>query len=1164
MKKRILSAIISIAMILCLIPSVFAAYTEVNTQTNFDPYTKTEMNKLFAHGGATVNANGYVGGFAAVGGDNRYLVYKNMNFGDSGAVNLKMEYSMPNNGNYIGHKVEFRKNSAKGDLIASFTTKSTGGWEVFGTYFSADEFYAEKAKGTFDLYVVVVDAIGINLKSFIFEDGIKDAFSNVDALNDAINTTGFEMDSQNAEYGLVTGEGFSQTTGDYGALNATYRLNFELGYTSELTLNAFVTQSGKIAIFDGCVGANNANLLQEFELTTAENYENITLSLNDKTKEALKGKKDVCIAFDNSLEIALKTFRFIQNTDPFEGDDEINVVYIGGSITYGSGASSRDKSWASIIGETLKTKYGTGKTFNNYNVGIPGTGSDLGLMRLQEDVIAHNPDMVFVEFSVNDSGSAKGLYQMESIVKTLQNMEKIPYIMFIFTTTEALTGTSYQKYHRQVADFYSIPYVDLDARVKADGKVLHDLLCDTVHPNDTGYEYYASVINEALEKPENYVRPEKKTSKLSEKSKIVDIRTIPVSEFNVSGTSGEDYEIKNDKLYIYTEGTTVTASYTGDAIATRDYIFSNGGKYSINVDGIDIYERNTNYASSEEEVLNLGYLEMELPYDTHNVTITANSIGDGKSVVLGYLCYNAYENETQTITPTNDSYSQENQIMAVDFDEQSGLSINTNNYIGGTNDGKWLLFKDIDLSKGVGGVHLNYATKVNTTGVAQFRIGSTQGPVIAEFNGAQSTSSSSWETFALTSTQDIKTNVYGKVDLYLYFKDNSFANVRSFYFDPATSMNISNTILGTANYTEKSENIIVFNNNFENIKTGEYIKYSVNADEQFDAIAVKAATAEKSGKFIIRNGSVSGDIIAEVPIGVMNNKNTLAYVSAKLTQAGSTLSGNIDLYVTFEGEEGFAKLNEIKFTNLSGAETTALNAGNIGGTNLLTIVKEGSANWIEKNDLVGGWAVWNAIDFGDTQKLMNVAVTYAVPAHYANSAIEVRLDAPNGKLIARGILTSTGGWTKEGSITLPLMDAVTGVHSVYIMVTDSLEQVGLNKAGNIKQLAFTQANGNYLINTINSQSSYEIVMTAVENSEADSVQLLTAVYDSDGKFIKLYQNTNTPESGKVTVFNTTVEKSSLADLTGGYKIKTFVWDGNLRPLTDNVCNVADTVIETVE
>ena len=77
---------------------------------------------------------------------------------------------------------------------------------------------------------------------------------------------------------------------------------------------------------------------------------------------------------------------------------EIKVAYLGGSITAQPGW--RVKSLAHF-----REAYPSVK-FTEINAAIGGTGSDLGVFRLQQDVLTKQPDLLFVEFAVNDGGAA--------------------------------------------------------------------------------------------------------------------------------------------------------------------------------------------------------------------------------------------------------------------------------------------------------------------------------------------------------------------------------------------------------------------------------------------------------------------------------------------------------------------------------------------------------------------------------------------------------------------------------------------------------------------------------------------------------------------------------------------------------------------------------------
>ncbi len=57
--------------------------------------------------------------------------------------------------------------------------------------------------------------------------------------------------------------------------------------------------------------------------------------------------------------------------------------------------------------------------FTEINAAIGGTGSDLGVYRLKQDVLDHKPDLMFVEFAVNDGATEpEQIYRsMEGIVR---------------------------------------------------------------------------------------------------------------------------------------------------------------------------------------------------------------------------------------------------------------------------------------------------------------------------------------------------------------------------------------------------------------------------------------------------------------------------------------------------------------------------------------------------------------------------------------------------------------------------------------------------------------------------------------------------------------------------------------------------------------------------
>ncbi|MFA6293503.1 MAG: SGNH/GDSL hydrolase family protein, partial [Victivallales bacterium] len=87
--------------------------------------------------------------------------------------------------------------------------------------------------------------------------------------------------------------------------------------------------------------------------------------------------------------------------------ENLSVVFFGGSLTWGANASDPLKtSFRGLMGKYLTEKYPKAH-FSFHDAAIGGTGSDLGLFRLERDVLSKKPDLVFLDFTVNDGYDQK-------------------------------------------------------------------------------------------------------------------------------------------------------------------------------------------------------------------------------------------------------------------------------------------------------------------------------------------------------------------------------------------------------------------------------------------------------------------------------------------------------------------------------------------------------------------------------------------------------------------------------------------------------------------------------------------------------------------------------------------------------------------------------------
>ncbi len=199
-------------------------------------------------------------------------------------------------------------------------------------------------------------------------------------------------------------------------------------------------------------------------------------------------------------------------------DKKATIVYFGGSVTGGFGSSNGNEfSWRALTGKHFKESFPDAE-INLVNAAIGGTGTGFGRFRLENDVLSHNPDLIFIEFSINDcyeGYSLENSYRYyESLLHTIRNFNnEIDIIMVIITDRGNMRGgvTDIGKAHFEIAERYNIPVIDIVHAVENDMKENPEhnedyFLRDWAHPNDTGYAFYAKVANKFID--ENIINGE--------------------------------------------------------------------------------------------------------------------------------------------------------------------------------------------------------------------------------------------------------------------------------------------------------------------------------------------------------------------------------------------------------------------------------------------------------------------------------------------------------------------------------------------------------------------------------------------------------------------------------------------------------------------------------
>lgn len=181
--------------------------------------------------------------------------------------------------------------------------------------------------------------------------------------------------------------------------------------------------------------------------------------------------------------------------------ETLTVAYFGGSITQGSSAGN-DLCYARLTTNWFEETFPNAK-INYVNAGIGATGSYIGVYRADRDVTSKNPDIVFVDFSVNDTTehTQRNIASYDGVMRKLWFSDSAPAIVTIAMTME--DGTSFQKYHSEVTEAYDIPmisYHDAILDVINNGHIIwDDISDDDIHPNVPGHAVLTEMITSYLQ-----------------------------------------------------------------------------------------------------------------------------------------------------------------------------------------------------------------------------------------------------------------------------------------------------------------------------------------------------------------------------------------------------------------------------------------------------------------------------------------------------------------------------------------------------------------------------------------------------------------------------------------------------------------------------------------
>lgn len=206
--------------------------------------------------------------------------------------------------------------------------------------------------------------------------------------------------------------------------------------------------------------------------------------------------------------------------------ESLVIGFLGGSITQGSLSSTPKTCYAYLVYEWWKKSFPNAE-FSFVNGGIGGTTSHYGGARAWKDVLCYRPDIVTVDFSVNDDANEFFEETYEGTLRRLLMAPSAPAVV-VLNNVFYDTGKNAQEYHNRIADHYGIPHVSIKDTIYPaveSGKIVRaDITPDNLHPNDKGHRLVADEICKLLDSIKEELEKEDTEGKIIETN---DLASLP-------------------------------------------------------------------------------------------------------------------------------------------------------------------------------------------------------------------------------------------------------------------------------------------------------------------------------------------------------------------------------------------------------------------------------------------------------------------------------------------------------------------------------------------------------------------------------------------------------------------------------------------------------------
>ncbi len=183
-----------------------------------------------------------------------------------------------------------------------------------------------------------------------------------------------------------------------------------------------------------------------------------------------------------------------------EAGESLTVGVLGGSITQGAACSNPESRYHGVLLTWLRKTFPNAQ-FNLINAGVGSTGSDYGALRAERDLLSRKPDLVILEFGVNDK-TRDYAETYEGCVRQILSAPNKPALILLFMMWK--DGSNAQEWQSKIGYHYQLPMISyrdaLWPEIQAGRIRWTDISPDIVHPNPVGHTFAGEILCAFMEK----------------------------------------------------------------------------------------------------------------------------------------------------------------------------------------------------------------------------------------------------------------------------------------------------------------------------------------------------------------------------------------------------------------------------------------------------------------------------------------------------------------------------------------------------------------------------------------------------------------------------------------------------------------------------------------